>query len=187
MRTHQWKYAVILVLVGCGTDAQAPVEPVDLSASAVPACLAVEAAGQTFAVNAFTFKSFNSVQATVEGITAPVAVTTYLLDPPSAKSDGTLHARTSHVFEFGASSDGVCRPGEDCFATDDRAVLDPLDGNGWYRLNTRAEVAVGFGRFENAQHNPPATVHGSILLNSQPSATWNMKARICRQESHSRS
>lgn len=64
MRTHQWKLAAILVLVGCSTDAQAPEEPVGLSASAVPACVDIEAAGQTFAVNAFTFKSFNSGRST---------------------------------------------------------------------------------------------------------------------------
>ena len=175
----QWKLAAALLLVGCGTDAQAPVEPAGLSASAVPACVDVEAAGQTFAINAFTFKSFNSVQAAVDGVATPVTVTTYLLGAPDAKSDGTLHARTSHVFEFGASGDGVCQPGEDCFATDDRAVLDPIDASGLFRLNTRADIAVGFGRFANARQRPPASVHGTILLNAQPVATWSMKTHVC--------
>jgi hypothetical protein len=140
----------------------------------------VEAAGQTFAINAFTFKSFNSIQATVDGVATPVAVTTYLLGAPSAKSDGTLHAHTSHIFEFGESSDGVCQPGEDCFVTDDRAVLDPIDASGLFRLNTRADIAAGFGLFANARQRPPATVHGTILLNDQPVATWSMKGHICQ-------
>lgn len=178
--TRQWKSVAVLVLVGCGTDAQGPVEPVGLAALAVPACVDVAAAGQTFAVNAFTFKSFNSVQATVGGVATPVAVTTYVLGAPVAKSNGTLEAHTSHVFEFGASSDGVCQPGEDCFATDDQAVLEPIDASGLFRLNTRADIAVGFGRFTNPRQRPPATVHGTILLNSQPVATWNMKGQICQ-------
>jgi hypothetical protein len=180
MSTHQWKFAAVLVLVGCGTDAQAPLEPAGPAASAVPACVDVEAAGQTFAINAFTFKSFNSIQATVDGVATPVAVTTYLLGAPSAKSDGTLHAHTSHIFEFGESSDGVCQPGEDCFVTDDRAVLDPIDASGLFRLNTRADIAAGFGIFANARKRPPASVHGTILLDAQPVATWSMKGHICQ-------
>lgn len=177
--TRRWKFAAVLVMAGCGTDARAPVEPVGLSALAVPACVDVAAAGQTFAVNAFTFKSFNSVQATVGGVATPVAVTTYVLQAPAATSDGTLHAHTSHVLEFGSPSDGQCQPGEDCFVTDDQAVLEPIDASGLFRLNTRADIAVGFGLFANPHRRPPATVHGKILLNSQPVATWNMKGQVC--------
>lgn len=179
MNAHQWKLAAVLVLAGCSRDAQARLEPVDLSASAVPACVDVEATGQTFAINAFTFNSFNSVQATVDGVPAPVAVTTYLLGPPAAKSDGTLQAHTAHVFEFGTAPDGVCQPGEDCFSTDDRAVLDPVDAAGLFRLNTVAQIVDGQGRFADPRPHPPATVHGTILLNQQPVASWTMRGRVC--------
>src|SRR5215208_107292 len=64
---------------GDGAPLLAPEFPATVATSAVPGCTDVAASGQTFAINAFTFKSFNSVQVTLDGVTSPVSVTTYLL------------------------------------------------------------------------------------------------------------
>src|SRR5215208_2061878 len=101
MKAHCWLLGTAAGLsIGCNGDGAsllAPEPPATVTASAVPGCIDVAASGQTFAINAFTFKSFNSVQATLDGVTTPVAVTTYLLGAPTATDDGTLLARTSHV------------------------------------------------------------------------------------------
>ncbi|HEX9895275.1 MAG TPA: hypothetical protein VGA78_15205 [Gemmatimonadales bacterium] len=149
-------------------------------------CQAAEAEGQTLGVNEFTFQSTpGSVLLLLDGSAAgPVTVTTYILAPPKATDDGVLIANTSHVVELSLAGDGACAAGEDCFATDDHAVLEPINPFGLFRLNSTMRIAAGFGRFATPREVPPLQVHGTIQFPPPgvpvpPVATWELKGRVC--------
>jgi hypothetical protein len=149
-------------------------------------CHVVEATAQTFGINEFTFQSSpGSVSLQLDGSDAgPVTVTTYILGPPKATGGGTLIANTSHVVELAAAGDGLCGGGEDCFVTDDHAVLAPINPFGLFRLNSVMRVVAGFGEFATPRSEPPARVHGTIQfpppgVPAAPVATWQMDGRIC--------
>ncbi|MFC2173636.1 hypothetical protein ACFLU6_13550 [Acidobacteriota bacterium] len=117
-------------------------------------------------------------------------VTVYLLGTPEVKKNGTQIAMTTHIFEFGvAMPDGMCEPGEDCFVTEDAAVLIPQkDDAGLFRLRAKTTVMAGEGHFQDASGNlrtrgeiqfiPPSD---QIPDDGMPDAfaTWMMRGKIC--------
>ena len=132
---------------------------------AKPDCANVKGTGSTMAVAEGVFQGAAAVNSS--GQTQNASVTTYLLGPPNATEDGTLHATTSHTFDLGNG---------DSFTTLDRAVLSPTDTPGFYNLNTKATITGGTGTYANACGS--LNVHGTInLITGQ--VTWRFTGRIC--------
>lgn len=132
---------------------------------ASPDCTKVKGTGNTAAIAEGVFQgtaAFNN-----SGQTQNANVTTYLLGPPRATEDGTLHATTSHTFDFGNGSS---------FTTLDSAVLSPTETPGLYNLNTRATITGGTGQYTDACG--PLSIHGTINLASGQ-VIWRFTGRIC--------
>jgi hypothetical protein len=129
-------------------------------------CETVKGSGHTFATGPFTFQG--TAVFTIAGETSNVSVTTNLLGPPGATDDGTLHARTSHVFVFADGSSIV---------TLDNAVLSPTETPGLYNLSSRLEIIGGTGVYENACGS--FTGGGGSINLIAGEAIWRFTGRIC--------
>ena len=129
---------------------------------AKPDCANIKGTGSTMAVDQGVFQGTANF-----GQNMNATVTTYLLGPPNATEDGTLHATTSHAFDFGNGNS---------FTTLDRAVLSPTDTPGLYNLNTKATIAGGTGTYADACGS--LNIHGTInLITGQ--VIWRFTGRIC--------
>ena len=147
-------YTISLVLCGLllfTTAAQAKTD-----------CAKVKGTGNTAAVAQGVFQGTANF-----GQNQTAMVTTFLLGAPTITEDGTLHATTSHTFDFGNGNS---------FTTLDRAVLSPTDTPGVYRLNTRATISGGTGIYANACGS--LNIHGTINLFSGE-VDWRFTGRVC--------
>jgi len=89
--------------------------------------------------------------------------------------DGTLHAATSHTFDFG---------GGNSFTTLDKAKLEPTDTPGVFRIISNLEIVSGTGIFAGA-HGRFAGRGGEIVLPSDApacaggEANWEFHGAVC--------
>ncbi len=131
-------------------------------AQAKPDCANVKGTGNTTAIAQGVFQGTANF-----GQNQTAMVTTFLLGAPTVTEDGTLHATTSHTFDFGNG---------DSITTLDRAVLSPTDTPGLYNLNTRATITGGTGNYANACSS--LSIHGTINLISGQ-VDWRFTGRVC--------
>ncbi|MFQ5806227.1 MAG: hypothetical protein ACE5I3_07250 [Phycisphaerae bacterium] len=101
-----------------------------------------------------------------------VAVTTILLGPPKEGDDGTLIAQTSHTFTVDDPEGSL----QGSFTTTDKAVLEPTDTPGLFRLNSNMKITSGTGDFENAGGRLHG--HGEIDL-GMGEASFDINGVIC--------
>ncbi len=116
-----------------------------------PPCDPVSGTGATAVDVPFVFEGFATV--VIRGVEFEFDVTTVLLGDPVEGDDGTLHVETSHTFSLDDVGD---------FTTTDKAVADPLDEPGLFRLNSTLRITTGTGAFEGVSGR--LTVHGEIDL-----------------------
>jgi hypothetical protein len=168
-------------LVACAPDAPGvaadPVAPAFAAGgNAGGPCEPFRAAGQTFAVNEYTFQGLATVwigdRAAMEA-----SVTTYMTGSikqgnPSA---GAQVVTTSHVFDFG---------GGNIFVTEDKARLVPTATPGLLKLLSSLRVVHGTGTFAGVAQHPNPVIAGDPtstmnLAAFPPVAAWSFDARIC--------
>jgi hypothetical protein len=104
-----------------------------------------------------------------------VPVITFLLGPPRGGDDGTLHAATSHTFDFGALGG---------FTTLDKAKLEPTDTPGVFRLISNLEIVSGTGIFERARGRLAGRGGEIVLPSDAPEcaggeANWEFHGAVC--------
>ncbi|NIP23967.1 MAG: hypothetical protein GWN67_01510 [Phycisphaerae bacterium] len=104
-----------------------------------------------------------------EPVTAKL--TAMLLGDPVPSDEGVLHANVSHTFDFGNGN---------TFTTNDKAILDPIDGSGLYTMNEKLIIAEGTGDFESTIGD--LTIHGQIYLGPMalPWASFDIRGAISR-------
>jgi hypothetical protein len=181
---HLTRAAVLILtasLVACGPDATGaaadPLAPAFAAGgSAASPCETFRAAGQTFAVNEYTFQGLATVW--IGGRDAMEAsVTTYLTGSikQGNSSAGAQVVTTSHVFDFG---DG------NTFVTEDKTRLVPTATPGLLKLLSSLRVVHGTGTFAGVTQRPGPVIAGDPtstmnLAAFPPVATWSFDARIC--------
>jgi hypothetical protein len=143
-------------------------------------CMQIRATGAPVANGPYSFQGPAAL--TVDGVAqGPALVTTWMtgeIKPPP----GAMHATTSHIFEVGvASPNGVCEAGEDCFVTQDRAVLSPRGAPTFFNLNSQMTVVMGHGLFAgptSSQMKATGTLDFAPPF-SPPVASWEIKGNLC--------
>ena len=104
-----------------------------------------------------------------------VSVITFVLGPPRVGGDGTLHAATSHTFDFGDLGS---------FTTQDKAKLEPTDTPGVFRLISNLEIVSGTGIFEGARGRLAGRGGEIVLPSDAPEcaggeANWEFHGAVC--------
>ncbi len=141
------------------------------SAVSRPACDPLSGSGHTFGVAEGVFEGEGILF--IRGEEFAVSITTILLGPPVEGDDGTLHAVTSHTFVFDDDD-------ESSITTIDKAVLEPLETPGWYRINSNMKIASGTGEFDAARGRLHA--HGEIcLVPGSEEAIFTIRGTICER------